>query len=109
MRLFILFDRPAAPDQSPFLKFCPRTVRDPDNADWAEPEGITLATVLHILVPKLVLDGAGQPVGEVVRAASRPLRSEASNTEDHPRSEQGDTTSSESRLTRWAASTAAIT
>ena len=62
--LFILFDRPAAPDQSPFLKFDPRALSDPQNADWAEPEGITLADILHVLAPKLVLDGAGQPVGD---------------------------------------------
>ena len=60
--LFILFDRPAATDQSTFLKFGPRPVRDPQNADGPQPESITLADILHVLEPQLVLDRAGQPL-----------------------------------------------
>ena len=55
--LFILFDRPAAVSQSTFLKFRPRSVRDPKNADRAKPQGLTLADVLDILRLELLFDG----------------------------------------------------
>ena len=59
--LFILFDRPAALDQSTFLKFRPGSIGDPQNADWAKPQGITLVDILDVLRLELALDGYRQP------------------------------------------------
>ena len=60
MRLFILFDRAAAPDQSPSLKFGPGAVGDREYADWAKPEAVALAHILDVLASQLALDGGRQ-------------------------------------------------
>ena len=72
VRLFILFDRAAAPDQSSSLKFGPGTVRDREYADWAESEAVALADVLDVLAPQLAFDGARRAAPDAVGAARSP-------------------------------------
>ena len=95
-------------DQSTFLKFRPRTISDPKNADWAKPQRITLANVFDVLGSELAVRRQRPAAPGLPKSPDRFLRSRANKREDRPRSVAGDTTSSECRL-RWAASTAAIT